>query len=370
MSSAHTHTVLLVEQDEATRASLANILSGMDHRVVCAQTSEETIFLAVQRKIDALLIRLEFASAHGGALTKRLRAIERYASIPLIVTASSSEDPMLATVLNAGADDVIQIPANPAIVKARLSGYLRRLDYSRELEEQRSNLNRYVSDRTQTMVDAYSATGVMPEPEERDVTVMFADVRGFTSMSEEMDNNILFSMLSRHLAMQVEAVYRHNGYVDKFGGDGIMAIFDSKDPAADACCCALDIIDATRRGRGHAGAPILPLGIGLHHGRVLIGNIGSKRHLDFSVIGETVNLSARLCGAASAMTVVASDSVVQKVGIDERLDFHNRRSVDVRGLRDAVTVFELRRSTGLHARPVNSGLNRFDYDRRSTWEHA
>ena len=132
---------------------------------------------------------------------------------------------------------------------------------------------------------------------------------------------------------------------------------------------ALDIIDATRRGRGQAGAPILPLGSGINYGSVHVGNIGSNKHLDYSAIGETVNLAARLCGFANAMSIIASESVMDKVGIDERLQFKGRRKVDIRGMREEVAVYDVLRTTGIHARPSNTGITRYEFDRRQVWDH-
>ena len=334
-----------------------------------AETGERLLFQVLQRDIDAILVSTTLPGLGGVKLCRRLRSLERYHMVPLIFLTPSSDNADLFSVLDAGADDFIVKPIKPVILKTRLRGYPQRSRYLEELEDWRANLNRYVSDRTQAMVADYTASGILPPPQRQQLTVMFADVRGFTSMSQEMESGLLFTILSRHLAMQVDTVYRHGGYVDKFGGDGIMAIFDSGDSAGDACMCALDIIDATRRGRGQAGAPILPLGIGINYGSVHVGNIGSNKHLDYSAIGETVNLAARLCGFADAMSIVASETVMDKVGIDERLQFDDRRNVDIRGIRGEVAVYEVLRSTGIHARPANTSLTRYEFDRRQPWNH-
>ena len=213
MSRSRQHTILVAEEHTAAREAIGAILTELGHLVIYAESCEQVVFLAVQRNIDALLISLNLPDGSTATLTKRLRSMQRYVSAPVILLATSSSDATLIDVLDDGADDFVLKPVNPSILKTRLRGLLRRLDDLRELEESKDNLNRYVSDRTKNMVDEYTATGVMPEPQEREVTVMFADVRGFTSMSEEMNNNTLFNMLSRHLAMQVEAVYRHGGYV-------------------------------------------------------------------------------------------------------------------------------------------------------------
>ena len=361
--------VLVAEETETTSRQIDEVLTKSGHRVLHAQTGESPLFQVLQRDVDAILVSTSLPGIGGVELCERLRALERYRMVPLIFLTPSSDNPDLFKVLDAGADDFIVKPIKPLILRTRLRGYLERVSYLEELEDWRANLNRYVSDRTQAMVATYTATGVLPPAQEQQLTVMFADVRGFTSMSQEMESGLLFTILSSHLAMQVDTVYRHGGYVDKFGGDGIMAIFDSVDSSGDACMCALDIIDATRRGRGQAGAPILPLGSGINYGSVHVGNIGSNKHLDYSAIGETVNLAARLCGFANAMSIIASESVMDKVGIDERLQFKGRRKVDIRGMREEVAVYDVLRTTGIHARPSNTGITRYEFDRRQVWDH-
>ena len=101
----------------------------------------------------------------------------------------------------------------------------------------------------------------------------------------------------------------------------LMAVFDGKDGVISACHCPLEIMDNTRHTRGRDGAATLPLGIGLNSGPVLIGNIGSEEHLDYSAIGETVNLPARMCGSTRPVSIVISETVVAVASGDARLNF-------------------------------------------------
>ena len=238
------------------------------------------------------------------------------------------------------------------------------MEYFREMERVRENLNRYISTRTQSMVEAYSLTGSLPPPDEVDVCVVFTDVRGFTALSQQLEPTTLFYKLSRHLGMQVDCVYRHGGYIDKFGGDGLMAVFDTSDRAERACRCALEIIGLTEMDQRSTGSPLMELGIGVHMGPVLIGNIGSADHLDYSAIGTTVNLAARLCGCAERMSIVVSETVVEAIDSGAELTFTDRRLVNIRGIGEPVTVFSVAGyaasddrepglSQGPHASPVS-----------------
>jgi adenylate cyclase len=355
----------MVGQDEPTGTLLDEIVREQGFKPLQAENADRCLFLALQKNIDAFLVDTELSGADPDQLCARLRSIDRYKLSPIILTAETSTPLDLLSAFEAGADDFLEKPLNRVIATARLRGHLQRMTYLREAEWVRTNLNRYVSTRTRKVVEEHAVTGTLAEPEERVVCVLFSDVRGFTALSREMAPTALFRMLSRHLAMQVDCVYRHGGYVDKFGGDGIMAIFDGPEGVTEACRCALRIMETTRHGRSHDGPPVLPLGIGLNVGPVLIGNIGSEDHLDYSVIGETVNLAARLCGAAPPMSIVVSEAVVAEARVDTALEFADRRPINVRGIREPIFVSSLERGSVTLSRKVQPGYVSGRFDRRS-----
>lgn len=359
-----TKTVLLAERDEAAGSVLQSTIADQGFKILLADSVERCLFLALQKNFDAFVLDLELPGGDPAGLCTRLRGIGRYKHTPIIFTASSPGAPELLSALEAGADDFLDKPINPVVAQARLRGHLHRMSYLREMEEIRANLNRYVSTRTQQVVEDHVVAGKLLEPEERHVCILFSDVRGFTALSREMSPSALFRMLSRHLAMQVDCVYRRGGYVDKFGGDGIMAIFDGENGVADACHCALEIMDTTRQTRGSDGPATLPLGIGLNSGPVLIGNIGSQEHLDYSAIGETVNLAARLCGSARPMSIVASERIVAAASGDAGLNFFDHQTVTVRGIQEPVSICSLERGEGIRPRTAQPSYASRQFDRR------
>src|SRR4029077_21213816 len=99
---------------------------------------------------------------------------------------------------------------------------------------------------TLEVVEDASVTGVLPPPQEKELAICFTDMRGFTAFSEETESTRVFSLISAVLAEQVNLIHEYGGYVDKFGGDGVMAIFDGPEMVAQSCLCALSIIDIAR----------------------------------------------------------------------------------------------------------------------------
>jgi adenylate cyclase len=297
----------------------------------------------MRKHIDSFLLDMEMPRMTGVDVCRALRGLENYHSTPIIFVTGVEENRGLAEAFDAGADDLITKPPNIVILRARLKGHLQRMEYFQRLERARKVLQQYLSKRTLEVVETTSETGTLPPPEERDLSICFTDMRGFTAFAEEMDPNELFSLVSSLLAEQVDIVHRHAGYVDKFGGDGMMAIFDGPDMVAQSCLCALDILDSAGVRNAAIAEDIRRFGIGIHTGRAVIGNIGSPDHLDYSAIGNAVNLAARLCGQAEATSVIVSKAVRDAVGADERLRFHSERRVPIRGMKEPVTVYTLSR---------------------------
>ena len=341
MVSGQRKTVLIVDDQSTARGVLRRMLERAGYRVREAESGEQALAQAAAGAVDALVLDLKMPGIGGIEACRRLRATQRHRITPILVVTALDERQALSAAFAAGCDDFIPKPIEPVVLEARLHSHLPRAELYFQLERVRSRLNRYLSPRTRQFAGQYSESGVVPAPQQVDVCVLVTDIRGFTQLSQNIEAERLFALLSGQLAAQVELVYRHGGYVDKYAGDGIMAVFEGEGRAVRGCLCALDIIAQARQVSSKAGERLVAVGCGMHQGPAVIGNIGSPEHLDYSVIGESVNLAARLCGFAEPMSIIVSDSVRHAVQGDSRLRFDHPRSVVVKGFRQAVAVSEL-----------------------------
>ena len=339
-----TRTILIADDDAAVREILGEILESEGYEVVQAESGQHAIGIAAMIQIDAFLLDFEMPRMSGLEACRAIRSMENYRMTPIIFVTGVDEATGLEQALAAGGNDFVTKPPHPVVLRARLKTQLERLDYVQRLERARKALKQYLSKRTLDVVETASMTGMLPPPQEQDLAICFTDIRGFTAFSEDTEPAELFAMVSALLAEQVDIIHRFGGYVDKFGGDGVMAIFDGPDMVLQSCLCALSLLDSARTKDSAGAEEIRRFGIGIHTGRAVIGNIGSPEHLDYSAIGNTVNLAARLCGQAEATSIVVSKAVRDAVSGDGRLKFQSERQVPIRGIKEPVTVYTLTRA--------------------------
>ena len=170
---------------------------------------------------------------------------------------------------------------------------------------------------------------------------MFADCRGYTTMSENLPPTEVLARLNEMLTVLTDVIERHGGVVDKYIGDAVMALFgaplSNPDDPARAVACALDMMAAMRKTRGG-----LQLSIGVHTGRVVAGNMGSLRRLNYTVIGDTVNLASRVETLTRQYDpdILVTDATRAACG--DRFEFVEVDRVSVKGRTAPVAVYEPR----------------------------
>jgi class 3 adenylate cyclase len=189
------------------------------------------------------------------------------------------------------------------------------------------------------------------------ITVLFADLRGFTSMSEKMDPEEVRTIINEYLSAMTDAILHHEGTLDKFVGDEVMALFGAPiyydDHALRALKVGLDMQEAHRNIQAKwrsEGRPAPGVGIGINTGEMVVGNMGSPQRVDYSVLGHHVNLAARLCGLAQAGEVLLGEqtfAIIQEAAksgtldIQRNLKFKRKGNINAKGISKPVGIISV-----------------------------
>lgn len=252
-------------------------------------------------------------------------------------------------------DLVASVAAQAAIAVANA----RLLDKVKAESEHRANLSRYLAPE---LVEQLLAGNLDLEMKGAtcQVTVLFSDLRGFTAMSERMSSREVFATLNQYFQRMVDVIIEYGGSIDKFMGDAIMAVWGIPTPREDdtrrsveAAIKMQQALAAWNMEREAAGKPAINMGIGLNSGPALAGNLGAQQRMEYTVIGDNVNLASRLEGLTKKGQILISESTMAL--IRGSIDATELPPVKVKGKQHPVKVFEVR---GMQVRSQDEGVER------------
>lgn len=182
----------------------------------------------------------------------------------------------------------------------------------------------------------------------REVTALFADIRGFTALSEKMEPEEVVDMLNHYMAAMADVIFKYDGTLDKFMGDCIMAFFnaplDQPDHTLRAVRAALEMQEAAEKVSKKEGMPLARYGIGINTGPAVVGNMGSESRLEYTVLGDSINLASRMCSQAEAGQVVIPESTYKLV--KGKVKARKLREVRVKGKEKPITVYQVLKVLG------------------------
>jgi adenylate cyclase len=335
----HAIKVLLVD-DQAIIGEAVRRLLATEEDIVFRYCSDPTTALHVANEFapTVILQDLVMPDIDGLMLVRFFRANAPTRHIPLIVLSTKEEPKVKAEAFALGANDyLVKLPDKLELI-ARIryhsKGYislLERNDAYKALEQManqlqlhnhfiRKTFGRYLTDDVVKSLLG-SAEGLKLGGERRKVTLMMTDLRGFTAMSGRLAPEQVVIMLNRYLGTMVEVIQKYQGTIDEFIGDAIFILFGApiqrEDDAERAVACgmamqlAMEGVNAQNRAEG---LPEVEMGIGIHTGEVVVGNIGSDRRAKYGVVGSHVNLTARIESYTIGGQVLISEAARQEVG--------------------------------------------------------
>lgn len=341
---------ILIVDDEPVNINILSELLKQNYRTIAAKGGEAALKrLHNGLRPDLILLDVMMPDLSGHEVCQLIKAQPQTADIPIIfiTTAIKAEDE--AKGLELGAVDYISKPISPSVVLARVRSHLALHYAQRDMQRQRDFVRqvfgRYMGE---TMVDLVLASPdcLQLGGDKRKVSVLMCDLRNFTVTSETNSPEQVVRMLNSFFSEMVTVVERYNGTIDNFMGDSMLVVFGSplasRDDAHRAVACAVAMqqaMPALNARHTIEGLPLLAMGIGVNTGEAIIGNIGSHRHMKYSVVGSTVNLAARLQAMAIGGQVLMSTSTFAEIGDKVTLNGHLR--VQVKGFGAPFEVYDV-----------------------------
>jgi class 3 adenylate cyclase len=334
---------------------------------VSAATGEEALLQVLSEKPDLVLLDIMLPGIDGYEVCRRLRADPKTSFLPVVmVTASGLPEKVRA--IEAGADDFIAKPFDQPELLARVRSLIRVKTYHDEAERQRAELaewNRTLEQRVQEQVGELGRLGrlrrfLSPQIAElvmsqgademlaghrREITVVFADLRGFSAFSETAEPEEALGVLRAFHAAMGEIIFHHEGTLEHFAGDGMMVFFNDPVPVPDPQLRATRMALAMQSKFGELQAGWkkrgydLGLGIGISVGYATMGRIGFEGRFDYGAVGMVVIQGFRLSAAATAGQILVSSRV--HAAIEEAIEATSIGELDLKGFHQPVPAFHV-----------------------------
>lgn len=297
-------TILIVDDDPLNRRLLAKNLENDGHRTTQFDNGFTALAAMKEDEPDLVLLDIEMPGLDGIEVLERIKADDALRHIPVIMISGVEDTASIVRCIEAGAEDFLPKPFDPVILRARIGSGLNRKRV-RDLEQDRVRdvFTRFLPEPIAAEILARSGGQPSIGAVRVWATVMFIDLRGFTTFAESRPVEQVIDVLNRFLGTMGDAVLDHGGTLVAYLGDGLMAAFgapiEGLDHADRAVAAAREMATDRLREFNHwLGAEGIGdgfrLGIGLNSGRVMSGTLGSERRIEYTVIGDTVNTAARI----------------------------------------------------------------------------
>lgn len=348
--------ILAVDDRLENRELVARHLSRCGHFVVTAAGGAQALATLGESDVDVVLLDLAMPGMDGREVLARIKAHPDWHATPVIVISGHQDMQGIIDCIEAGADDYLFKPFNPVLLEARIKAGIERkrwhdreAQYRHQLERNerfiRATFGRYLSDEI--------VSDILERPEGlelggdlREVTILMSDIRGFTTLCEQLQPDQVVGMLNRYLGAMTDIILAHDGTIDEFLGDAILAVFGApRQGEADAdravqCALAMqDAMAAVNAANGAAGLPALRTAVALNTGVVIAGNIGSERRCKYGFVGHPMNVTSRIEDATGPGEVLAADSTLRALA--GRATVAESRQLRARGIDEALPVHRI-----------------------------
>lgn len=344
-----TPKVLVVDDNALNREVLEVHFTQLGAEVQTAADGFQALETATRLPPDLILLDVQMPRMDGYEACRYLKTHPATQFVPIVMVTALDSDEDKIRAIQAGADDFITKPYSTVLLMTRARALLK----IKHLNDQVQSSNRLLRKVLHRYVAGDVADVILTDPEkylklggeQLPITVLFADIRGFTHFTEQHTAAETVETLNRVFARLTPIILRQRGTFDKYMGDAIMAFYGAPlagpDDPVRAVQTALEMQAAMAQLRAETAGPLadLHLGIGLHSGEATVGNVGSETLMDYTVIGDTVNVASRLQNEAQGGEILISEATYALV--KDRYAARRLGPRAIHGRSEPVTVYAL-----------------------------
>jgi len=343
--------ILLVDDEPATLQLIRKILQADGYQIVQALDGLEALERVAEYAPDLILLDVVMPNMDGMAVLRKVRETDNVTGI-IMASALSSENLVVQAMLD-GADDFVSKPFTLKNVRVRIRQTLEKSRLRRENVRLQQELQ-MAHDKIRTILGRYMAAPVVERllasptlpslgGERQIATVLFMDFCDFTPLSHNLEPDLVLHILNEHLALVAAAIIAEEGTIDKYVGDGVMALFNAPVAQPDhplrAVRASLAIRDSVIAWAAEH-QPALNVRVGIHTGATVVGNIGTLELMNYTAIGDTVNLAKRLQEEGDENTITLSESTARLLP-PEAVDLTALGTFTVKGRQTPVDTYRV-----------------------------
>ncbi len=287
--------LLVVDDNKVNRLLLTRSLEQQGHSVASAENGRIALETLRREPFDLVLLDMEMPEMNGFQVLEQLKGDLQLRDLPVIVTSSLEGIDNVVRCIELGAEDYLTKPVNPVLLKARIGASLEK---KRLRDQQKVLLHRFAAPE---VAQDLQRSGFALGGKRVEASVMFSDIRGFTSLAESQPPEETIELLNTYYTLMFSAISGHGGIVSLMIGDGLMAIFgapvpvpEHRESAVRAALEMIELVDLFNLERKAAGKPEIRIGIGIASGEMVAGYAGTTDRATYTCIGDIVNLASRI----------------------------------------------------------------------------
>jgi adenylate cyclase len=334
--------LLVVDDNKVNRLLLGRGLEQQGHKVEFAENGRQALEMLRSRTFDILLLDIQMPEMDGYQVLEQITDDIHLRNIPVIMTTAMEEVDSVVKCIELGAEDYLTKPVNPVLLRARVNASLEK---KRLRDQQRELINKFA---TAEVAEDLDESGFALGGKFVDATVMFSDIREFTTITESQSPTDTIELLNTYYTLMFEAISGHGGVVNQMVGDGLMAIFGAPIPvesmeeqAVRAAIEMIEMIELFNIDQAAQNKAQVRIGIGIATGAVIAGYTGTIRRATYTCVGDTVNKAARLEAHTKLVGQPILIDEATRLRLSSALQVEDQGLVQLKGKVQDVKVFSV-----------------------------